>query len=569
MRDLSTTIAVLALILVGWYALNRWVLSVYPDDPSAGGEYTVIRWASDPNPARTEQMALFNRLYEDKKVRVVLDPSADVQKILTQAAAGSGPDVFDIYSYATFALYASKGVMVELNDYMHEAKLSLDDFWLHRRNALAVPVAGASAEADEYERFRIYAVPNNVTVSVTFLNRSLYDAVQRERQARSLAMPPLPWNHWTWWDYVLLCQALTKKSADGRRYETFGSGGAGFGGGLNNFIYQAGGSFLSDDGTEIALDSPAGSIAAQYLYDLVNTFHVVPSAEDQSAQTGGGGWGGQSILGLYSAGKLGTILIGRWGLIKVRREARFTTEIYPMPRYVPYEEWERWMSDPEIRANPSLRDGPWGEISETGRHRGKAGEMGGRVTAIRKGTQHEREAFYFLEYLSSPDFNNLLTKDADAFGSRKQFSERYFSQPDPEFPDENQHRSALLDAMEHPVAEQAAAYGAAFDITRLQGALGTNLINAAYQPTDSTARQTYQFLGRMPDQSVVSNPTVGQAAVTEMSVRMRESLAKAKRNRTLSSRSHALDLLGIAVLLGAIGVGLAFYARRQRAEMDA
>ena len=174
MRDLSTTITVLALILVGWYALNRWGLSVYPDDPSAGGEYTVIRWASDPNPARTEQMALFNRLYEDKKVRVVLDPSADVQKILTQAAAGSGPDVFDIYSYATFALYASKGVMVELNDYMREAKLSLDGFWLHRRNALAVPMADAPAGADEYERFSIYAVPNNVTVSVTFLNRSLY-----------------------------------------------------------------------------------------------------------------------------------------------------------------------------------------------------------------------------------------------------------------------------------------------------------------------------------------------------------------------------------------------------------
>ena len=154
MRDLSTTLVVLALILVGWYALNRWGLSVYPDDPSAGGEYTVIRWASDPNPARTEQMALFNRLYEDKKVRVILDPSADVQKILTQAAAGSGPDVFDIYSYATFALYASKGVMVELNDYMREAKLNLDDFWLHRRNALAVPVADAPAKADEYERFR-------------------------------------------------------------------------------------------------------------------------------------------------------------------------------------------------------------------------------------------------------------------------------------------------------------------------------------------------------------------------------------------------------------------------------
>ena len=106
--------------------------------------------------------------------------------------------------------------------------------------------------------------------------------------------------------------------------------GAGFGGGLNNFIYQAGGSFLNDDGTEIALDSPAGATAAQYLYDLVNTFHVVPSAEDQSAQTGGGGWGGQSILGLYSAGKLGTILIGPLGIDQgAPRGPALTTEIYP------------------------------------------------------------------------------------------------------------------------------------------------------------------------------------------------------------------------------------------------
>jgi len=567
LRDLSITVAALILILTGWYALNRWLLEVYPEDPSEEGRYTVIRWASDPNPARTEQIALFNRLYEDKKVRVVLDPSADVQKILTQAAAGSGPDVFDIYSYATFALYESKGVMVKLNDFMQTAKLSLDDFWLHRRNALAIPIPDAPPSASEYERFRIYAVPNNVSASVTFLNRSLFDAISRERVARGLEMPPLPWNHWTWWDYVYLCQALTKKSADGRRYETFGSGGPGFGGGLNNFIYQAGGSLLNPDGTEIKLDSDAGAIAAQYLYDLVNTFHVVPSAEDQSAQTGGGGWGGQSILGLYSAGKLGTILIGRWGLIKVRREARFNTEIYPMPRYVPYDEWERWMSNPAIRANPSLRDGPWGEQSAESRNRGKAAEMGGRVTAIRKGTEHPEEAFYFLEYLSSPDFNNLLTKDADAFGSRKKFSVAYFSHPDPEFPNENQHRSALLDVMEQTVEEQAAAHGAAFDITRLIGALSTNLINAAYRPADPAALKTYRFLSRQTDQSISTNPTIGHAAVGEMAARMREAMEKAKQNRTLSERDHSIDLIGIAVLLIAMVVGLAFYARRQRAEM--
>ena len=259
MRDLTLTLVVLALLLASWFALNRWGLNTYPDDPSEGGEYTVIRWASDPNPARVEQIALFNRLYADKKVRVVLDPSADVQKILTQAAAGSGPDVFDIYSYATFALYQSKGILVELNDYMRQAGLSLDDFWPQRRNALAVLNPQAPPQADEYQRYRIYCVPNNVNANVIFLNRSLYDAEVRQRHDQNLAMPPLPWNHWTWWDYVYLCQALTKKSADGRRYETFGAGG----GGLENLVYQAGGRYLSPDGKAILIDSEAGATAAQ------------------------------------------------------------------------------------------------------------------------------------------------------------------------------------------------------------------------------------------------------------------------------------------------------------------
>ncbi|NKB67412.1 MAG: extracellular solute-binding protein [Candidatus Latescibacteria bacterium] len=560
MRDLSLTVAILAALLGGWFALNRWVLDVYPEDPSEDGEYTVIRWASDPNPARVEQIALFNRLFADQKIRVVLDPSADVQKILTQAAAGSGPDVFDIYSYATFSLFVSKGVLADITDYMRQANLDLDDYWAQRRNALAV------AADPQQEQFRIYCVPNNVNANVVFLNRSLYDAVARQRLADGQPMPPLPWNHWTWWDYVYLCQALTQRSADGRRYETFGSGGAGFGGGLTNFMYQAGGRLLSDAGGQILLNSPAGALAAQYTYDLVNTFHVVPSAEDQSAQTGGGGWGGQSTLGLYTAGKLGSIFIGRWGLIKVRREARFTTEIYPLPRYVPYEEWAAWMDDPTIAANPALRPGAWGELTDQARDRGKAAELGGRVTGIRRGTPHEREAFYFLEYLSSPDFNNLLTKDADAFGSRREFSVQYFSAPDPDFPAEDQHRAALLEAMRHTRPEQAAAHGAAFEITRLQNALTNNLVNAAYKPLDPDSTFSYRHLGRTPEEMIETNPTVGRAAVEEMGTRMEEAMDKIQRHQALSQRSHLPDLVGLVFVGLALVVGLRYYARRRGQE---
>jgi ABC-type glycerol-3-phosphate transport system substrate-binding protein len=559
MRDLLLTLVVLALLLAGWFALNRWVLQVYPLDPSEGGRYTVIRWASDPNPARTEQIALFNRLYEDRKVRVVLDPSAEVQKILTQAAAGGGPDVFDIYSYSSFALYVSKGILLPIDEYLGLANLGLEDFWPQRRNALALP-------GGEPGQYRVFCVPNNVTASVTFFNRSLYDAVARQRRAQGLEMPPLPWNHWTWWDYVRLCQALTRKNPDGRRYDTFGSGGAGFGGGLSDFLYQAGGSLLSEDGTRVLLDSPAGQEACQYLYDLANTFHVAPAAEDQSAQTGGGGWGGQSVLGLFTAGKLGSIFIGRWGLIKVRREARFTVEIYPLPRYVPYPEWERWMRDPLISADPSRRDGPWGEQSAETRDRGKAAELGGRVTGINRNTRHPEEAFYFLEYLSSPDYNNLLTKDADAFGSRREFSLAYFSRPDPAFPEEDQHRPALLEAMEHTRAERAAAYGTAFEIARLQNTLTTNLVNAAYKPADPGRTFTYLFLGPAPGQPVQTNPSVGQAAAAEMAERMRRELEAGRRRQALSSRDHHLDLLGIALLLGGLVLGGRWLARRQGAS---
>jgi len=547
MRDLTITVVVLAFLITSWLTLNRWALDVYPPDASEGGRYVVIRWASDPNPARVEQIALFNRLYAEKRVRVVLDPDPGVQKILTQAAAGTGPDVIDIYNYATFLLYVNKGILLEVNNFMREAGLSLNDFWEKRWNALAVERPGVDPHAGEHKRYAIYCTPNNVNVDVLFLNRSLYDAVKRDRDRLGTEMSPLPWNEWTWWDFVFFCQALTRKSDDGRRYETFGSSEVR----LENLIYQVGGRFFDEQGKTVLLDSEQNAVACQFLYDLVNTFHVVPSQEDKAATTGGGGWGGQAPLGLFTAGKLGTLTIGRWGLIKVRREARFRVEIYPLPRYVPYGEWERWMSNPKVRADHTLRDGSWGETTPEGRDRGKNGVLGGRVTGVRKGTKHPREAFYFLEYLASPEFNELINKDADAFSSRQELTIEYLSKPDADFPEEDQHRAALLDAITFTHEEEASTYGTAFETIRLrENALTPNLYNGEYAPLDKNAKKVYTFLSRTPDASVITNPTVGTAAVREVAAKMRETMAKAEERVTRPPRSRIPDVVGL------IGIGL-------------
>lgn len=117
--------------------------------------------------------------------------------------------------------------------------------------------------------------------------------------------------------------------------------------------------------------------------------------------------------------------------------------------------------------------------------------------------------------------------------------------------------------MEHTRPERAAAYGAAFEIARLQNTLTTNLVNAAYQPADPGRTFTYQFLGPLPGQPLQTNPTLGQAAAGEMAERMRRELEAGRRRQALSSRDHHLDIFFIALLLGGLVLGARWLASRQ------
>ena len=79
------------------------------------------------------------------------------------------------------------------------------------------------------------------------------------------------------------------------------------------------------------------------------------------------------------------------------------------------------------------------------------------------------------------------------------------------------------------------------------------------------AVRSYQVFASMsPEQAVdllrglakaapgVAAQAVGAAAVAEMSARMREAMDKSRRNRSLSERSLALDIVGMIALLASI-----------------
>jgi hypothetical protein len=106
----------------------------------------VITFGSDANPARAEQMAIFDRHYDDQNLRVELLPGgSDRSSLPTTAAAGRAPYIVDIFAESDVPLYAKKGIALPLNDYLKELRDRsedpfniLTDTWQARLDSLRI-----------------------------------------------------------------------------------------------------------------------------------------------------------------------------------------------------------------------------------------------------------------------------------------------------------------------------------------------------------------------------------------------------------------------------------------------
>jgi hypothetical protein len=77
-------LALLCLSVVAWRMQPR------PSDPNK----IPLIWASDDNPARRDQIKLFNATSPGYELR--LDPNnTGLEKVIVQSIAGVGPDIFD------------------------------------------------------------------------------------------------------------------------------------------------------------------------------------------------------------------------------------------------------------------------------------------------------------------------------------------------------------------------------------------------------------------------------------------------------------------------------------------
>ncbi len=343
---------------------------IRPDTREQGKTHLV--WVCDDNPVRREQVDLFNELNSD--VHVTLDPdNVDMQKVIVQAIAGVGPDLFSCYDGIQLSAYVNSGIAWDVTDKVKEAGIDVDrDLW---RAADPTFVSGG----------RVYGFPANVAVNAIWINKDIFDACGI----------PYPKGEMSWEEFIALAQKLTVFESDGRiRHFGFLFDFTS----VQNFLKLWGADVYTKNGTRCILDSPEAIEAVQFMRDLIYKHKVSPSPVQESAMATQGGWG-TGVITWFGGGRGAMALGGRWWLCLLRKYEKlrlgaFATPHGPGHKYLGY----------------------------------------GKSVLVNKFSPRREQAFRFLTYMFDKPYNDLVNHQADALAPVKKYCHTDEYLHDPEYP---------------------------------------------------------------------------------------------------------------------------------------
>ncbi len=359
-------------VFIGLLLLSvvAWVIQ---PKPSTDGKIPLV-WCTDDNPVRREQYSLFNK--QNKELSLSLDPKTTIDKIIVQAIAGVGPDLFDCHTIAEFPMCVKSGIAWDVTDEFKKAGIDvMKDQWPVMRPYFLY-------------KGRVYGCATNTSSNAIWFNKDIFDKYHE----------PYPKGDWTWDQFIPVAQRLTIRDKRGRATQ--------FGFIFDiplvwqQFIWQWGGRVFNDDGTKCIMDSPEAIAGIQFIHDLIYKYRVSPNpVEEQAASQGG--WGSGSIT-LFGANRSAMANGGRWWLCSLRG----------------YE---------------GLRLGA--VQSPYSKHKIFYGY--GKSTLVNKNSPHRKEALKYLIYLNSQGYNELINSTADGLAPVKKFSytDKYLH--DPKYPNED------------------------------------------------------------------------------------------------------------------------------------
>lgn len=370
-------------------------------------EVITLRWVSDPNPLRSEQIERFEKA--NPGIKINLDwASQGMEKILVQSAGGNPPDLFDCYSPEQLRIFAKKGAILDITDYCQRYNVNLKDIW-------------EGCYPYMYYNDRVYAFPTNAATIVLFYNKKLFDKEGI----------PYPDGTWTWDTFLDAAKRLTKIDPKKKIYKQFGTGI----GHLEQFLpWQYGADFYSLDGKRCTCNSEGYKKAYRFIYDLRYKYHVSPTpSEMQSMASEVAGWG-QGELNLFCGGNLAMFFYGRWGIINMRKVKDLEWGIAPVP-YPKGGKRVTWFAS--------------------------------RSTAISSKCKHPEEAFRFLKFLLSKDYNETIVHGGDSFPAVISLCKSDFFLYDPAYPKENQNH-IYIDAVDYSRSFRLSPYFNELEVERIK-----------------------------------------------------------------------------------------------------
>ncbi|MHB9037960.1 MAG: extracellular solute-binding protein [Armatimonadota bacterium] len=354
-----------------------------------------LLWVTDDNPARSEQVALFNNM--NRRYHLKIDPAnGGTEKVIVQSIAKVGPDMFDSSGQGQLSDYVKADIAWDITQELEKAGIDVNKaVWSLARPSVV------------YEG-RVYGFPANVVTNGIWFNKDIFDE-------HGIKYPKGPW---TWKELLTVAQRLTERDKNGRvkRYGLLCSWYW-----WRQFIIQWGGRTYTADGTRCIIDSPEAIAAAQFMHDLIYKYRVMPSPAEEATMATQGGWGSDSIAA-FSAGKGAMALGGRWWLSSLRKHSGLRLGAVECPH---------------------------------GRYRVFLGAA--RVTLINKHSPRRYQALEFLKYAAGKEYNELVNQQADALAPVIQYSYGSAYTHNSAYPAEDFH-AVWRDAAKYTVPEQVSPF---------------------------------------------------------------------------------------------------------------
>jgi len=362
--------------------------------PAAAGKVPLV-WVSDDNPARREQIGLFNELHADYHLR--LDPSnTGMAKVIVQSIGGVGPDIFDCYDGFQLSAYVKSGIAWDVTDELANAGIDVnEEVW-------------AAVHPNIIFEGRVYGFPTNAAVNAVWFHKDVFDEYEI----------PYPKGPWKWEEFLDLAKKLTVRDQNGR-VKQFGFMFDWWN--WRHFMVQWGGRVYTKDGTRCIVDSPECVAAIELMHDLIYKHDVAPSPVEEAAMATQGGWGSGTIS-LFGAKKAAMALGGRWWLCTLRKYEGLQLGAVECPH---------------------------------ARYRLFRGY--GRASLINRNSPRRDHALAFLKYMAGPGYNELINHQADALAPVIRYSHTDKYLHDPEYPEED-YNDVWRDVMKYGVPDEVTRF---------------------------------------------------------------------------------------------------------------